>query len=65
MIAVTPYDGKKEQVEPLVKRLFKKGLICYTCGKDPLRLRFLIPAVISDSDIELAGQILEAALLET
>ncbi|MEI7973120.1 MAG: aminotransferase class III-fold pyridoxal phosphate-dependent enzyme [Bdellovibrio sp.] len=65
MIAVTPYDGKKELVEPLVKRLFKKGLICYNCGKDPMRLRFLIPAVISDSDIELAGKILEAALLET
>ena len=65
MIAVTPLDGKKEKVEPLVKKLFQKGMICYTCGKDPLRIRFLVPAVIQDSDIELAGKILEEAILES
>jgi acetylornithine/N-succinyldiaminopimelate aminotransferase len=44
--------------------LFKNGLMCYTCGKKPLRLRFLVPAIISDSEIELAVQIIEKSILE-
>ena len=63
MVAVTPLDGKKESVEPLVKKLFQKGLIVYTCGKDPIRIRFLIPAVLEDRDIEVARKILEEAIL--
>lgn len=64
MIAFTPYDGKKEQVEALIKRLFKNGVLAFSCGKDPVRIRFLVPAVIQNNDIELAMQIIEKSLLE-
>lgn len=64
MIAVTPYDGKKEQVDALLKRLFNNGMVAFNCGKDPIRIRFLVPAVITDADIEVAKQILEKSMLE-
>jgi acetylornithine/N-succinyldiaminopimelate aminotransferase len=64
MVAVTPFDGKKEQVDSLLKKLFDKGLIAFNCGKDPVRVRFLIPAVIKDSDIAVAKKIIESVILE-
>lgn len=64
MIAVTPLDGKKESIDKLLKSLFNKGLIAFACGKDPVRIRFLIPAIIQDHEIEMAGQIIERAIVE-
>lgn len=64
MIAVTPFSGDKDKVNQLIKVLFKNGLMCYTCGKKPLRLRFLVPAIIEDKDIEIAVQIIEKSILE-
>jgi len=64
MIAVTPLDGKKETVDKLLKKLFSMGLIAFACGKDPVRIRFLIPAIIEDHEIEMAGKILEQAIVE-
>lgn len=64
MIAFTPFDGKKEQVELLIKKLFNNGLIAFACGKDPVRIRFLVPAIIQDHEIDLAIQIVEQTVLE-
>lgn len=64
MIAFTPFDGKKEQVELFIKKLFKNGIIAFSCGKDPVRIRFLVPAIIEDQDIDLAIQIVEKTILE-
>ena len=64
MIAVTPYGGKKEEVDALLKRLFNNGLVAFSCGKGPFRIRFLIPATIQDSDIEVAKKIIEQSILE-
>lgn len=64
MIAVTPLDGKKETVDKLLKNMFNKGLIAFACGKDPVRIRFLVPAVIDDQQIDMAGKILEQVILE-
>lgn len=64
MIAVTPYDGKKEQVDALLKRLFANGIVAFNCGKDPVRVRFLVPAIIEDKDIEVAKKIIEKSVLE-
>lgn len=64
MIAFTPFEGKKEQAEAFVKKLFNHGIICFTCGKDPVRIRFLVPAIIENQDIDLALSIVEKALLE-
>jgi 4-aminobutyrate aminotransferase-like enzyme len=64
MVAVTPLDGNKDKVGKLLQVLYKNGLMSFGCGKDPLRLRFLIPAVIQDKDIEVAKKILEKSILE-
>lgn len=64
MIAFTPFDGKKEQVDALTKKLFKNGLISFLCGKDPVRVRFLVPAIIQDQEIDLAIKIIEKTILE-
>ncbi|MEQ1722443.1 MAG: aminotransferase class III-fold pyridoxal phosphate-dependent enzyme, partial [Pseudobdellovibrio sp.] len=64
MIAFTPFEGKKEQVETLIKKLFNNGLIAFSCGKDPVRIRFLVPAIIADQEIDLALQIVEKTILE-
>lgn len=63
MIAVTPYDGKKEDCDALLNRMFENGLIAFGCGKGPFRVRFLVPAVIQDSDIEVAKKIIEKSIL--
>lgn len=64
MIAFTPFEGKKEQVEVFIKKLFNNGLIAFSCGKDPVRIRFLVPAIIEDQEIDLALQIVEKTILE-
>jgi acetylornithine/N-succinyldiaminopimelate aminotransferase len=64
MIAFTPFEGKKEQADALSKKLFANGLVGFTCGKDPVRIRFLVPAIIQDEEIDLAIQIVEKSILE-
>jgi 4-aminobutyrate aminotransferase-like enzyme len=64
MVAVTPFGGDKEKVGPLIKVLFKNGLMSYMCGKKPMRVRFLLPAILTDKDIMSAMQIIEQSILE-
>lgn len=64
MIAVTPLDGSKAKVDALLKRLFNNGLMAFGCGKDPFRIRFLVPAVMKNEDIEAAKKIIEKSILE-
>ena len=64
MIAVTPLDGTKDAVTKLLYTLYKNGLVAFSCGRDPYRLRFLVPAVMESRDIELAGKIIEKSVLE-
>ena len=64
MIAFTPFEGKKEQVEALIKKLFANGIVAFSCGKDPVRIRFLVPAIIEDQDIEIALEIIEKTILQ-
>lgn len=64
MVAVTPYDGTKQKTEDLIKRLYKNNLIAFGCGKDPYRIRFLIPATIEDKSIMEAKTIIEKSVLE-
>lgn len=64
MIAFTPFEGKKEQVDLFLKKLFNNGIIAFGCGKDPVRARFLVPACIQDAEIQVAMDIIEKTLLE-
>lgn len=64
MIAFTPHDGKKDSVNSFLNKLFHNGVIAFPCGKDPVRARFLVPAIIQDADIDFALQAIEKTLLE-
>jgi acetylornithine/N-succinyldiaminopimelate aminotransferase len=64
MIAMTPLDGSKDTQAKMQKTLFKNGLIAFGCGHDPYRIRFLIPAVTTSADIQMAGEIIAASLRE-
>lgn len=63
MVAFTPLDGQPDRVKAFVQKLFENGLISYTCGKNPLRARFLIPATVTDSELDEALHIIEKTLL--
>jgi len=64
MVAFTPFDGSKEMMLKLVKRLFDNGLMCFGCGSNPYRVRFLLPAILENKHIEEAKKIIESTLLE-
>jgi acetylornithine/N-succinyldiaminopimelate aminotransferase len=64
MVAVTPLDGTKEKQIALLKTLFKNGLICFGCGSDPYRIRFLLPAILAPQDIQAAKKIIEKSVQE-
>ena len=64
MVAFTPFSGNKEKRNKLIQVLYKNGLLCLGCGLDVARIRFLIPAVTTSSEMELAKSILEKSLKE-
>ena len=64
MIAVTPFSGDRDKVLKLLHLMFEKGFIAFGCGKDPFRLRFLVPAIVTDEDLNTACKIIEESILE-
>jgi len=64
MVALAPYDGSKDKVMKLLQTLFKNGMIAFSCGHNPYKIRFLLPLVLEEQHIEEARKILEKSLLE-
>jgi 4-aminobutyrate aminotransferase-like enzyme len=64
LIATTPFGGNKDKVQKLLKVLFENGMISFSCGRDPYRIRFLVPMILEDQDIQVAKEILEKSLLQ-
>ena len=65
MWGATPLENHPSQVSKLLQILFKKGLICFSCGQgDIKRLRFLLPAVAEEKHLDQALSILKESLLE-
>lgn len=65
MVAMTPYDGNKDKTNKLLQVLFKNGLIAFSCGHGPYKVRFLLPAILDSSHIAEIRGILEKSLKET
>ena len=64
MVAFTPLDGDMKRVIQFGHTLFEKGVISFICGKDPTRIRFLVPmGSVKPAEIDLATQLVEEALL--
>ena len=65
MIAFTPYDGDYQKVTDYVHRLFDAGVMSFTAGGNPLRVRFLVPVdVVTYEDIDQVVNIIEKTLLQ-
>ncbi|MGE0761843.1 MAG: aminotransferase class III-fold pyridoxal phosphate-dependent enzyme [Bdellovibrionales bacterium] len=64
LVAVTPLDGSQAKQGQLLKAMFNNGLMSFGCGRNPWRVRFLLPAILQSADIELAGQLIEKSILE-
>lgn len=64
MVAVTPLDGTRESMIKVLKTLYKNGIISFGCGRGPFRVRFLIPAVMTSDDIQVAKKVIEKSILE-
>jgi len=66
MWGVTPKKSQPQEVAQLLKRLFDKGLICFSCGQGSVkRLRFLLPAILESGHLDQATHILKSALKES
>lgn len=64
MVAFTPLQGTRENMIQFVKKLFENGVMCFGCGANPYRARFLLPAVLEDQHFTELKQIIEKTLLE-
>ena len=64
MVAFTPMDGGREQMLTAVKKLFENGVMCFGCGADPYRIRFLLPAILEQYHVDKAKTIIEETFLE-
>lgn len=65
MIAFTPYNGENARVMQFAKSLFKAGIISFTAGADPTRIRFLLPAgAITEEQIDAVTDLIENTLIQ-
>ncbi len=64
MIAVTPFGGDRDKILKLLHKMYDNGFMAFGCGKDPFRLRFLVPAIVTSEDIQVACKIIEKSILE-
>lgn len=65
MIAFTPFKGDREKVIRFAKDLFEAGVITFTAGQNPTRIRMLVPAgSVTLQDIDQVCRIIETTLME-
>ena len=65
MLAFTPYQGDPTMVAQLLMKLFHNGLMGFTTGAQPQRIRFLLPlGAVTKKDIEEAIQIIDQSMNE-
>ena len=65
MLVFTPFNGEPKKVTELLIELFHNGLIGFTTGTLPQRIRFLLPlGAVNKKDIEEAIQIIDKTISE-
>jgi len=63
MIGFTYYDGTLEKTKELLFALYNVGVMAFTAGKKPLRIRFLMPiGAVTNRDIDQVCQIIRNTL---
>lgn len=64
MISFEVGNAGKDETLDFVKHLLKDGIIAFIAGKNPTRVRFLLPVCLTDEHIEDIFQILEKSILK-
>ncbi len=62
MQAFTPFDGDATVANAVIKAAFEEGLLVFGAGKDPMRVRMLLPVNVSDEELDAGFAMLEKAL---
>ena len=65
MLSFEVGDASTEITNKFMKRLFENGIITFSAGKDPTRVRFLLPLSLLDEHIYEIFSILEKTIIET
>jgi len=65
MISFEVGDGSPDSTNKFIKKLFDNGIISFSAGKNPMRVRFLLPLSIKDEHIDDIFQIVEKTIIET
>ena len=65
MVAFQVGDGTKETITRFLKKLFENGIIAFSAGKDPVRVRFLPPLCLEDRHLDEIFTIVEKTISET
>ncbi|MBF0297286.1 MAG: aminotransferase class III-fold pyridoxal phosphate-dependent enzyme [Oligoflexia bacterium] len=64
MISFEVRDGNKKVTTNFAKKLFDNGVIAFTAGQDPARIRFLLPLALTDEHINEIFTIVEKTFNE-
>ena len=64
MLSFEVGNGSADITNKFIKKLFENGIITFSAGKDPMRVRFLLPLTLLDEHISEIFKILEKTILE-
>jgi 4-aminobutyrate aminotransferase-like enzyme len=62
MQAFTPFDGAPATVNAILKAAFDEGLMIFGAGKDPMKIRMLLPVNVTDEELDAGFALLERSL---
>ena len=62
MQAFIPFDGSPELAGAVIRRAFEEGLLVFSAGRSPTRIRMLLPVNTTDEELEVGFGILEKSL---
>ncbi|HEU4427501.1 MAG TPA: aminotransferase class III-fold pyridoxal phosphate-dependent enzyme, partial [Myxococcota bacterium] len=62
MQAFVPFDGAPAVTNAILKAAFEEGLLVLGAGKDPMKIRMLLPVNVSDEELDAGFETLEKAL---
>jgi 4-aminobutyrate aminotransferase-like enzyme len=62
MQAFAPFDGSGEVVSTIVQAAFEEGLMVFSAGSNPTKIRMLLPVNTTDEELEACFTILEKVM---
>jgi 4-aminobutyrate aminotransferase-like enzyme len=62
MQAFVPFDGAPATTNAILKAAFDEGVIVFGAGKDPMKIRMLLPVNVTDEELDAGFAALERAM---